>query len=219
MTTTYGIQVNGKDVHPGTRVPLHPQPVQRLAAQLQDVLGLVDEQIPRVLIPVVTVSPPPADPAHGPCALLNESWPVIGAPDGEPPNSLGPVAGQDNMAVAQVQPQQVGIIGPRRRQRYLVGAAWTGDPGGSTPRGTPSASAPIPDRAKRDPNDQGHLTVEYALLAERMRLIHRRLRVHDNIVHRTTDIFGYGPLAGEKGAGSGTRTRMLSRADAFETSV
>jgi hypothetical protein len=24
MTTTYGIQVNGKDVHPGTRVPLHP---------------------------------------------------------------------------------------------------------------------------------------------------------------------------------------------------
>jgi FHA domain-containing protein len=77
-----GIQVNGNDVprhrRPGPPLapprhrdrvrlrepPLHPQPVQRLAAEPEDVGRLVDEQIPRILVPVIGVPPSPPDPVN-----------------------------------------------------------------------------------------------------------------------------------------------------------
>ena len=86
-------------------------------------------------------------------------------------------------------------------------------------RSAPGASTPFPNGKEWKPDDQGDLAVDQALLGQLPCPVHRCLGVHENIVSRTTDIFGYANPPGRKSAGSGIRTRMLSRADAFETSV
>ena len=84
---------------------------------------------------------------HGAGTFPDESRPVIGAPDRKPRHRLRSVASQHNVAIAEVQPQQVRVIGAGFRQRDVLVAARTGNPSGTTPGGTPSALTPIPDRA------------------------------------------------------------------------
>jgi hypothetical protein len=51
------------------------------------------------------------------------------------------------------------------------------------------ARAPLPDRAEWNPDDQGDLAIEQSLNREGARLIDGCLRMHENSIARTTDIF------------------------------
>jgi hypothetical protein len=56
-------------------------------------------------------------------------------------------------------------------------------------RSAPGASTPFPNGTERNPDDLGHLAVDQASLGQPPRPVHRCLRMHENIVSRTTDIF------------------------------
>ena len=57
-------------------------------------------------------------------------------------------------------------------------------------RSAPGTSTPFPNGAEGNPDNEGNLTVDQALLGQLPRPVYRCLRMHENIVSRTTDIFG-----------------------------
>lgn len=152
---------------------------------------------------------------HGERALLDEPGPSVRAGDGELPYVLGAGASPRDTAISQVQTQQIRVSNLVERTSV---AARTSSPMFRA-RSAPGASTPSPDGTEWDPDDQSDLAVDQALLGQLACPVHHCLRVHANIIRRTTDIFGYGPLTRENGAGSGIRTRIPSRADDFEPST
>ena len=120
-----------------------------------------------------------------PLALLDKSRPSVRAGDGELPYVLGAGTSPRDTAVAQVQTQKIRVSGLVKRTSIAARTSSIALRAGSAP----DASPPLLDGADRDADALGNHAVDEALLGQLPCPVHCSLRVHEDIISRTADIF------------------------------